>query len=253
VRPAGFYSGAIRAVPMNRRRVSQSVIIASFAVLLLSCLLFQSPGLARPVPKLPPVDGFAVARVKYGGGGDWYGNKTSLRNLLRALRERTSVRLASEEEVAVDIGSENFFNFPFLWLSGHGPVRFSSKEAERLREHLKSGGFLFADDDYGLDKTFREEMKKVFPDKELVELPFTHEIYHCFYDLSLGPPKIHEHDGLPPRGYAIVHDGRVVVFYTHEADIGDGLEDAEIHGDPPEKREQAMKMAINVAIYALTH
>lgn len=214
---------------------------------------FAPASLARPIPKLPPVDGFSIGRLKYGGGGDWYGDKTSLRNLLAALKNRTSVKVASEEETAVDIGSENFFNFPFLWLSGHGPMRFTSKEAERLRQHLTNGGFLFADDDYGLDKTFREEMKKVFPDKELVELPFTHEIYHCFYDVPLGPPKIHEHDGLPPQGYAIVHDGRVVVFYTHEADIGDGLEDADIHGDPPEKREQAMKLAINVAIYALTH
>lgn len=225
-----------------------------------TCLLLVALGaslapsaLARPVPKLPPIDGFAIGRVKYGGGGDWYGNKTSLRNLLRGLKERTSVKIASEEEVAVEVGSDSFFNFPFLWLSGHGPVRFTGKEAERLREHLKNGGFLFADDDYGLEKTFKEEMKKVFPDKDLVELPFTHDIYHCFYDLPQGPPKIHEHDGLPPRGYAIVHEGRVVVFFTDEADIGDGLEDAEIHGDPPEKREQAMKMAVNVVIYALTH
>ncbi len=229
------------------------IVLAVSASSLLLVAVLAPPALARPVPKLPPIDGFAIGRVKYGGGGDWYGNKTSLRNLLRALKERTSVKIASEEEVAVEAGSENFFNFPFLWLSGHGPVRFTGKETEKLREHLKNGGFLFADDDYGLEKTFREEMKKIFPDKDLIELPFTHDIYHCFYDLPQGPPKIHEHDGLPPRGYAIVHEGRVVVFFTHEADIGDGLEDAEIHGDPSDKREQAMKMAVNVAIYALTH
>jgi len=226
--------------------------IASLLILL-GVLLVPPASFARPVEKLPPIDGFTIGRVKYGGGGDWYGDKTSLRNLLRALKDRTSIKIASEEETAVEVGSENFFNFPFLWLSGHGPVRFTSKEAERLREHLENGGFLFADDDYGLAKTFREEMKKVFPDKELVELPFTHDIYHCFYDLPQGVPKIHEHDNLPPRGYAIVHEGRVVVFFTYEADIGDGLEDAEIHGDPPEKREQAMKMAVNVVVYALTH
>ncbi len=209
--------------------------------------------LSKTVPKFPPRNGFSIGRVKYGGGGDWYGNRTSLRNLLRALKERTAVQVASDEEVAVEIMDQNFFNFPFLWLSGHGDVRLTKREVERLREHLTAGGFLFADDDYGLDASFREEMKKVFPNKQFVELPFTHEIYHCFYDLPAGPPKIHEHDKLPPQGYAIVHEGRVVVFYTHEADIGDGLEDAEIHGDPPEKREQAMKMAVNVVIYALTH
>ncbi|KPJ61302.1 MAG: hypothetical protein AMJ46_02520 [Latescibacteria bacterium DG_63] len=201
----------------------------------------------------PPRDGFIVARVKYGGGGDWYGNKTSLGNLLDALSQRTAVKVASDREETVEIMDKEFFNFPFLWMSGHGNVRFTRKEAQRLRQHLTSGGFLFADDDYGMDKSFREQMKQVFPDKEFVELPFTHPIYHSFYDLSNGPPKIHEHDGLPPRGYAIVHDGRVVVFYTHEADIGDGLEDPEIHGDPPEKREEAMKMAINVVLYSLTN
>ncbi len=224
------------------------------AALTLALLLGSiGAGFARPMTERPPLDGFVVARVKYGGGGDWYGNKTSLGNLLRALGERTSVKVASEKEEAVEIMDTEFFNFPFLWMSGHGNVRFTRREAERLREHLTSGGFLFADDDYGMDKSFREQMKQVFPDKQLVELPFTHPIYHSFYDLSQGPPKVHEHDGLPPRGYAIVHQGRVVVFYTHEADIGDGLEDPEIHGDPPEKREGAMKMAINVVLYSLTN
>lgn len=198
-------------------------------------------------------DGFIIARVKYGGGGDWYGNKTSLKNLLGSLKERTAVKVASEEEATVEIMAEDFFNYPFLWISGHGNVRFTKKEAERLKKHLTTGGFLFADDDYGMDRSFREQMKQVFPDKQLVELPFTHQIYHCLYDLRHGPPKVHEHDGLPPRGYAIVHDGRIVVFYTHEADIGDGLEDPEIHGDPPDKREEAMKMALNVVVYSLTH
>jgi hypothetical protein len=227
-------------------------LLIALGVAVASTLFCALQGFGKTVPKLLPRDGFTIARLKYGGGGDWYGNKTSLKNLLAALQERTSVKVASPEEVAVEVMDENFFNFPFLWLSGHGNVRLSNKEAERLRAHLTTGGFLFADDDYGLDKSFREEMKKVFPNKQLVELPFTHEIYHCFYDLPQGPPKIHEHDNLPPQGYAIVHEGRVVVFYTHEADIGDGLEDAGIHGDPPEKREQAMKMAVNVAIYALT-
>jgi len=222
-------------------------------VAVLGLLIPGNTSLARTVIKKPVINGFVIARVKYGGGGDWYGNKTSLKNLLRALKERTGVKVAAEEEVSVSIMDEDFFNYPFLWISGHGNVHFTKNEIERLRKHLTSGGFLFADDDYGMDKSFREQMKLVFPDKELVELPFSHEIYHSFYDFGHGPPKIHEHDALPPQGNAIVHDNRVVVFYTHEADIGDGLEDPEIHGDPPEKREEAMKMAINVVIYSLTH
>jgi hypothetical protein len=233
------------------RTISPLVLLLVLAAA--SLVLTSKTSLARTVIKKPIHDGFIIARVKYGGGGDWYGNKTSLRNLLRALKERTNVQVASDEEVTVSIMDEDFFDYPFLWISGHGNVRFTQKEAERLRKHLTTGGFLFADDDYGMDKSFREQMKLVFPDKELVELPFSHQIYHCFYDFRNGPPKIHEHDGLPPQGNAIVHEGRVVVFYTHEVDIGDGLEDPEIHGDPPEKREEAMKMAINVVLYSLTH
>jgi len=234
-------------------RLHVVIIILLVSALALTLALAGSPGLARTIIQKPIHDGFVIARVKYGGGGDWYGNATSLKNLLRGLKERTNVKVGSEEEVSVSIMDEDFFDYPFLWISGHGNVRFTKKEAERLRKHLLSGGFLFADDDYGMDKSFREQMKLVFPDKELIELPFSHQIYHSFYDLSNGPPKIHEHDGLPPQGNAIVHEGRVVVFYTHESDIGDGLEDPDIHGDPPEKREEAMKMAINVVIYSLTH
>ncbi|MFH0777487.1 MAG: DUF4159 domain-containing protein [Candidatus Eisenbacteria bacterium] len=228
--------------------VTRSLLLALLALCVLS-----TPGTAKVILKEPPLNGFVVARLKYGGGGDWYGNKTSLRNLHRALRSRTSVKVAAEEERTVAIVDEDFFNYPFLWMSGHGNVRFTKREAERLRKHLTGGGFLFADDDYGMDKSFREQLKLVFPDKELVELPFDHELYHCFYDFANGPPKIHEHDGFPPKGYGIVHEGRVVVFYTHEADIGDGLEDPEIHGDPPEKREEALKLAVNVVLYSLTH
>jgi hypothetical protein len=247
VETLGAYNHA--RLEMSHRMVRT---LAPFSVLA-TLLFLYAPSGARPVTERPPLDGFVIARLKYNGGGDWYGNKTSLQNLLRALRERTSVKVASDKEETVEIMDNEFFNFPFLWMSGHGNVRFTGREAERLREHLTTGGFLFADDDYGMDKSFREQMKQVFPDKQLVELPFSHPIYHSFYELPNGPPKIHEHDGLPPRGYAIVYEGRVVVFYTHEADIGDGLEDPEIHGDPPAKREEAMKMAINVVLYSLTH
>ncbi|MDI6809321.1 MAG: DUF4159 domain-containing protein [Candidatus Eisenbacteria bacterium] len=196
--------------------------------------------------------GFIIARLKYKGGGDWYGNATSLRNLMNALRVRGNVVVKADKEATVEIMDGDLFNHPFLFMSGHGTVRFTQKEAERLRSYLLKGGFLFADDDYGMDKTFREEMKRVFPEKDLIELPFNHKIYHSFYDFPNGPPKIHEHDGKPPQGLAIVDKGRVLVFYTYETDIGDGLEDADIHNDPPEKREAALRMAINIVTYALT-
>jgi hypothetical protein len=137
-------------------------------------------------------------------------------------------------------------------MNGHGTVRFSPEEVERLRRYLLSGGFLFADDNYGMDRSFRRELRKVFPDRPLVDVPFDHPIYHVFYDIESGPPKVHEHDGRSPQGLGVFHDGRLVVFYTYEADIGDGIEDPDVHRDPPGVREAAMRMAINVIVYALT-
>jgi hypothetical protein len=195
---------------------------------------------------------FTVARLKYSGGGDWYADPSSLPNLLRELKERTDIEVG-EREARVKILDDELFSYPFVYLTGHGKVSFSDEEAERLAYYLDSGGFLWADDNYGMDEYFRREMKKVFPTEELVELPFGHEIYHSFYDFSAGPPKIHEHDGKPPRGYGIIRGGRLVVFYTYESDIGDGLEDAEVHDDPPDKREAAVKMATNIVVYAMTH
>jgi hypothetical protein len=148
---------------------------------------------------------------------------------------------------------ENLFAFPFVYMTGHGKVRFSDEEAARLRHYLVSGGFLWADDNYGMDEHFRREIRKVFPDAELVEVPFDHGIYHIVYDFPAGLPKIHEHHGGPPHGYGIFHDGRLVVFYSYNTDIGDGLEDPEVHRDPPEKRQAAMRMAINIVTHALTH
>ncbi len=138
-------------------------------------------------------------------------------------------------------------------MTGHGNVRFTEKERERLRTYLTGGGFLHADDNYGMDASFRREIEKIFPDKELVELPFDHEIFHCFYDFPHGLPKIHEHDGKPAQGFGIFHEGRLIIFYTYECDLGDGWEDPDVHKDPPEKREAALKMGTNIIIYAMTH
>jgi len=194
---------------------------------------------------------FTIARLKYRGGGDWYTDPTSLPNLLRQVERVLGIPTA--EEVRVSLLDEHLFAYPFLYMTGHGRVKFSSEEAARLRLYLESGGFLWADDCYGMDEYFRKEIRKVFPDDELVELPFDHEIYHMVYDFDQGLPKIHEHHGGPPHGYGIIHNGRLVVFYSYNTDIGCGLEDAEVHRDPPEKREAAMKMAINIVAYALTH
>lgn len=197
-------------------------------------------------------DLFVIARLKYRGGGDWYSNPSSLPNLLRALRERSGIPTA-EKDVAVEILDEDLFGYPFLYMTGHGRVRFSSAEAARLRRYLEAGGFLWADDNYGMDEYFRSEIRKVFPEAELVELPFSHEIYHSAYDFPSGLPKIHEHHGGPPHGYGILNEGRLVVFYSFNTDIGDGMEDPDVHRDAPEKREQAIRMGINIVTYALSH
>ncbi len=197
--------------------------------------------------------GFSIARLKYGGGGDWYSNPSSLPNLLEELRERTSVAVEVDEEARVEIMAEELFSYPMLYMNGHGTVKFTDAEVGRLRRYLAGGGFLWADDNYGMDKSFRREIARVFPDSPLVELPFDHEIYHIFYDFPDGLPKVHEHDGGPPQGLGILHEGRLVVYYTYDTDIGDGLEDPDVHGDPPDKREAAIRTAVNIVLYAMTH
>jgi hypothetical protein len=195
---------------------------------------------------------FTVARLKYRGGGDWYSDPTSMPNLLARVKRDLRIETTGDE-VKLDIMNEWLFNYPFAYMTGHGKVKFSDEEAARLRVYLTSGGFLWADDNYGLDEHFRKEIRKVFPEEELVELPFSHEIYNMVYGFPGGLPKIHEHHGGPPHGYGIVYEGRLVVFYTFNTDIGDGLEDAGVHDDPPDKREAASRMAVNIVGYALTH
>lgn len=193
-----------------------------------------------------------LGRLHYGGGGDWYANPTSLPNLARALRDRLGVEVEVEEGRVAPLDDE-LFDYPVLHMTGHGNVRFSTDEAERLRWYLVHGGFLFADDNYGMDESFRGEIRKVFPEAEWVRVPFDHGIFHAVYDFEHGLPKIHEHHGGPPEAYAIFHEGRMVVFYSYNTDIGDGLEDGDVHGDPADVREEALRMAINVVAYAMTH
>ena len=207
---------------------------------------------AGPLRAQSPEAGWTIARLKYDGGGDWYSDPSSLPNLLVFISEHTTIRVA-EREARVSVMDEALFNYPYLYLTGHGNIRFSEEEAARLRHYLISGGFLHADDNYGMDASFRREMKRVFPDKELVELPFTHPIYRAHFDFPAGLPKIHEHDGKPPQGLGLFHEGRLIVFYTYETDLGDGWEDPEVHNDPPEKRRRALEMGTNIVVYALTH
>ncbi|MDZ7261414.1 MAG: DUF4159 domain-containing protein [candidate division KSB1 bacterium] len=193
---------------------------------------------------------FTIARIKYHGGGDWYNDPSIIPNLLKFMKEHTNIDVA-EDEKKVEIMDEQLFSFPVVFMTGHGKIQFSEEEAQRLRKYLTSGGFLYADDDYGMDKFFRQEIKKVFPDKDLVELPFSHPIYHCHFDFPNGVPKTHEHDGGPPHAYGIFHKGRMVVYYTFNTNISDGWADPQVHGDPPEKRLEALKMGTNIMVYAL--
>ena len=195
---------------------------------------------------------FGIARLKYGGGGDWYEDRTSLVNLMRALKERTAIPVAGDREAVVEPGSPSLFQYPFVFACGHGNMKFTPAEVENVRRYLLGGGFLWVDDDFGIDPSFRREMKRVFPDAPIVELPFAHPIFHSLYDFPGGLPKIHEHDGGPARAFGIVVGGRLAVFYSYDCDLGDGLEDEEVHHDPPDKREAATRMGLNLVQYALT-
>jgi hypothetical protein len=195
---------------------------------------------------------FTVVRLKYGGGGDWYGNKTTFINLFKKMREEVGIATAYRE-VTSELMDESLFNYPVAYLSGHGNVRLTEDETQRLRKYLISGGFLFADDDYGMDVSFRREMKKVFPELKFVELPFKHPIYNIYYEFPNGLPKIHEHAGGPPQGLGLIFEERLVVFYSFNTDISDGCENPEIHNDPPEKREAALRMGVNILLYSMLY
>ncbi len=192
-----------------------------------------------------------IAKLKYQGGGDWYANKTALPNLITFCNKELGMNLAAEEDIA-EVESPNLFDYPYLYMTGHGNVVFSMTEAQNLRNYLAGGGFLHIDDNYGLDKFVRIELKKVFPELELVEVPFTHPIYHQKYKFPNGLPKIHEHDAKPPQGLGLFLEGRLVVFYSYECDLGNGWEDKRIHNDPEEKRQQALKMGANILSYCFT-
>lgn len=215
--------------------------ISALLVLLLSCL---SLGQTEPA--------FQIARLKYGGGGDWYNDPSADVNLMRFISQNTNVKTKAEYKF-VDVSSDEIFSYPFLFMTGHGNVVFSKDEAARLRKYLENGGFLYIDDDYSLDKAVRREMKKVFPEKDFIELPFSHGIYNIMYDFPSGPPKTHKHDEKPPQGFGIFVDKRLAVYYTYESNPSDGWADPEVHNDPPNKREEALKFGTNIVLWALSN
>ncbi len=193
---------------------------------------------------------FRLARVKYSGGGDWYNDPEILPNLAKAVSERTNLKVEPVQDI-VEPGDKKIFNYPFLFLTGHGKVDFSPAEVQNLREYLKKGGFLYIDDDYGMDEYIRKEIKKIFPEKELKGVPYEHPIYHILYEFKKGPPKIHEHHPGPPEGLGIFLEGRLVIFYTYNSNISDGWTDA--YNDPPEKQEEAIKMGVNIVLYSVLY
>lgn len=193
--------------------------------------------------------GQELAVLKYKGGGDWYSNPTALSNLIRFCNENIKTRL-SEKPVTVETGSTDIFQYPFVHMTGHGNVFFSEDDAENLRNYLISGGFLHIDDNYGMEPFLKKELKKVFPNKELTEIPTSHPIFSIKYKFPNGLPKIHEHDGERPQALGIFHEDRLVLLFTFESDLGDGWEDPEVHNDPEDLREKALKMGANIVKYA---
>ncbi len=191
-----------------------------------------------------------IARLQYDGGGDWYANPSSLPNLLAAVRERTGIATASREAV-VRPGDLSLRDHPFIYMTGHGNVRFTLDERRALADYLTSGGFLHADDNYGMDESFRREMALVFPEKSWVELPSSHPLFGEPYDFSGGLPKVHEHDGGRPQALGLFHEGRLAALYTFEMDLGDGWEDAGVHSDPEEVREAALQLGVNIFLFAM--
>ncbi len=230
------------------------------AVILCLCLLLpatsaqirQAQRSSAPTQANPNPSAVKVARLHYSGGGDWYWGRSAVPNFLRFLADSTGYPVDTNE-YEITIMDPDLFRYPFLFATGHGVIKFSDEEKERLRQYLGGGGFLFVNDSYGMDRTFRREMETLFPERPVVELPVTHPVYHCFYDFPNGPPKIHEHDNKPPRGYAIILNGRAAIYFLVESDIGDGWEDPQVHNDPEEKRLEAFRMGVNVLTYGLLY
>jgi hypothetical protein len=220
----------------------------------------ERTALVAPIPPRAPADAaerqahvprLTIARLQYDGGGDWYANPSSLPNLLAAIAERTTLKV-DRTEARTTLMDDRLWDYPFLHVTGHGNIHFSDAEILRLREYLARGGFLHVDDNYGLDESFRREIARVYPDRPLVDVPLSHPIYHIVYDFPKGVPKIHEHDGKPARGFGIFLGDRLAVYYTFSSDLGNGWEDVGTYNDPPALHEAALRMGVNLYVYAIT-
>ena len=194
---------------------------------------------------------FSISRVHYGGGGDWYSNPSSIPNLLSFLMTNTMIK-AENDESRIKLSDPDLPSHPYLYVTGHGNIRLNDEEIIALRDHLLNGGFLHADDNYGLNQSFIREMKRVFPNKDFVEIPHYHEVFHSYYDMPNGLPKIHEHNGKPPQLFGLYNKDRIMVLYSYESDLGDGWEDEEVHNNPEQIRTNALQMGVNIIYFALT-
>ena len=217
----------------------------------LAAILLTSVALLAAGPRNIASPKLAIVQLQYSGGGDWYANPSGLPNLLRAIHDRTGLDV-EERPVQLKVTDPNLWSYPYIYITGHGNIHFTDEEVQILRKYLTSGGFLHADDNYGMDESFRREIKRVLPEDELVELPATHAVYHALYDMPAGLPKVHKHDGKPAQGFGIVHDGRLVVYYSYQSDLGNGWEDPDRYNDAPEVREQALRMGVNLFLYAIS-
>lgn len=242
---------SIRRTPERRLAPARSTTAGKrhVQVLIFLCTLLF-PLLVYAQPRIESQ--LRIARLKYSGGGDWYNDPSAEVNLLKFVKENTTIDVDPRYEF-IDIASEKLFSYPFLFMTGHGNIVFSDYEVQRLRSYLTNGGFLFADDDYGMDKAFRRELKKVFPDQNLVEIPFSFGLYSCHFNFPNGVPKTHEHDGKPAQGFGLFHKGRLCVYYTYESNPSDGWTDPEVHGDPESVRQEALRFGTNIVVWALSH
>ena len=250
------------AQPASRSRRSRLAPVVGLLLLLVSAAATAATtghahASGAPHPPVRPsrvtlhAPQLTIARLQYDGGGDWYANPSSLPNLLAAIRERTSLNV-DKTEARLRLTDDRLWDYPFIHVTGHGNIKLSDEEVVRLREYLTRGGFLHVSDNYGIDESFRRELKRVFPDRALVDVPLTHPIYHIVYPFPKGVPKIHEHDGKPARGFGIFLGDRLAVFYDYESDLGNGWEDPEVYHDPPALHEAALRMGVNLFVYAVT-
>ncbi|MEN6511448.1 MAG: DUF4159 domain-containing protein [Chloroherpetonaceae bacterium] len=226
---------------MNTNKYRYVITVAFFFLSMISASISQKV-----------TSDFVIGRVKYSGGGDWYNDQSSDFNLLKYISQNTNISTNPSYQF-VDLASDKIFEYPFLFLTGHGNMKFTDNEVRNLRAYLENGGFLYIDDDYGLDQFVRTEMKKVFPSQEFVEIPFSYGLYSIQYKFPKGAPKTHEHNNKPPQGFGLFHNGRLCVYYTLESNPSDGWADPDVHKDPPAKRDEALRFGTNIVVWSLTH